>query len=201
MSSSTLVDPALVSVLGVAKDGEALNSEEESSTPGAKAKKTQSSEESRSRNVKDRKIESAKDKGKAMKKTTDCELEAMDQKWLEHFSRLEAMMLSKSFNPPEPVFQPVVSQAKSTPASAVDNTQPFFDPQPTDHHSPATDHTNWPLCISSLLTNLSLITGLVLLPNYVPTRSLNLHSALQLWTSSKHQRLIWILVLTRTQIL
>ena len=43
-----------MSVLGVAKDRLDFNSEEASSTPGAKAKKTQSSEESSSRNVKDR---------------------------------------------------------------------------------------------------------------------------------------------------
>ena len=39
-SSSTLIEPALVSVLGVAKDGESRSSEEASSTPrGAKVKK------------------------------------------------------------------------------------------------------------------------------------------------------------------
>ena len=48
-SSSTQVDPALVSVLGVVKDGQGLNSEEASCTPGAKAKKKPSSEESSSR--------------------------------------------------------------------------------------------------------------------------------------------------------
>ena len=53
-SSNTLVDPALVSELGVAKYRQDLNSEEASSTPGVKAKKKQSSEESSSRNAKDR---------------------------------------------------------------------------------------------------------------------------------------------------
>ena len=39
-SSSTLIDPALVSVLGMAKDGEYRSSEEASSTPaGVKVKK------------------------------------------------------------------------------------------------------------------------------------------------------------------
>ena len=94
-SSSTLVDPALVSVLGVAKDRQDLNSEEVSSTPGAKAKKTKSSEESSSRNAKDKKTKS-KDKGKTVKKhvsptkvakpSTDSKLEALDEKWLERFS-------------------------------------------------------------------------------------------------------------------
>ena len=52
-SSSTLVDPAVVSVLGVAKDEPGLNSEEASSTPAAKVKKKRSSEELSSRNAKD----------------------------------------------------------------------------------------------------------------------------------------------------
>ena len=47
-------------MLGVVKDRQDLNSEEASCTPGAKAKKTQSSEESSSRN--------AEDKGQAVKK-------------------------------------------------------------------------------------------------------------------------------------
>ena len=45
-SRSTLVDPALVSVMGVAKDRQDSNSEEASSTPVVKAKKNKSSEES-----------------------------------------------------------------------------------------------------------------------------------------------------------
>ena len=130
-SNSTLVDPALVSGLGVVKDRQDLNSEEASSTHGAKAKKTKSSEESSSRNVKDKKTES-KDKTvkkhvsltKVAKPSTDSKMEVLDQKWSEHFSRLEVMLLSKSFNQPEPMFQPVIiSPAKPPPVSAVDNTQ------------------------------------------------------------------------------
>ena len=51
--SNTLVHPALVSVMGLAKDRQDLNSEEASSTPGAKAKKTHGSEESNNRNAKE----------------------------------------------------------------------------------------------------------------------------------------------------
>ena len=75
-------------------------------------------------------------------KPTDSKLEEMDQKWSEHFSRLEAMLLSKTFNQPQPVFEPVVSPAKPPPANAVDNTQPFLEPKLTDrlvtlHQQPA----------------------------------------------------------------
>ena len=93
-----------------------------------------SAEESSSRNVKDKKIEATKDKGKSVKKSLakvaklskDSKLEAMDQKWSERFSRLETMLLSRSFNQPELVFQPVViSPAKPPPASVIDNTELF----------------------------------------------------------------------------
>ena len=57
-----LLPPALVSVLGVAKDRQDLNSEEVS-TPGAKAKKTQIAEMSSGRSAKDKKSDS-KDKGR-----------------------------------------------------------------------------------------------------------------------------------------
>ena len=87
------MDPALVSVLGVAKDRQDLNSEEASSTPGAKAKKTQIAEMSSGRSAKDKKTDS-KDKAvkkhvllaRVLKPTTDSKLEALDQKWSERFS-------------------------------------------------------------------------------------------------------------------
>ena len=64
------MDPASVTILGVVKYGQSLNSEEASSTCGAKAKKKQSSEVSSSRNVKDRKTDSSvKDKGRSGKKS------------------------------------------------------------------------------------------------------------------------------------
>ena len=87
--------------------------------------------------MKNKKTETTKDKGKSIERSpvkvaklpTDSKVEAMDQKWSEHFSGLEAMLLSQSFNQPEPVFQPVVvSPAKPPPAGDVDNTQSFFEP-------------------------------------------------------------------------
>ena len=35
-------------------------------------------------------------------------LEQLDQKWSERLSRLEAMLLSKTFTQPEPAVQPIV---------------------------------------------------------------------------------------------
>ena len=45
---------------------------------------------------------------KVAKPFTNCKLEQLDQKFSEQFRRLEAMLLSKVFTQPEPVFQPVV---------------------------------------------------------------------------------------------
>ena len=61
---------------------------------------------------------------KSSKVSTDSKLEAMDLKWSERFSRLEAMLLSKSLSQPEPSFQPVkIIPVKPLPAGAVDNTE------------------------------------------------------------------------------
>ena len=108
------MDPALVSVLGIAKDWKKVTSSDKaSSTPGvAKVKKIKRSEElSRTPDVaKVRKTQRtpdtdvAKDKAKGSKRqpsskpSTDSKLEAMDQKWSEKFRRLEDMLLSKTSN-------------------------------------------------------------------------------------------------------
>ena len=61
--------------------------------------------------------------------STDSKLEAMDLKWSERFSRLEAMLLSKSLRQPEPSLQLVkITPVNPPPAGAVDNTEPFFEP-------------------------------------------------------------------------
>ena len=115
-----------MSVIGLAKDNETVNSEEMSTTPvGAKIKKISRSSEAVSSTpeaVKAKKPDKTPDvkvaKGKSSKKrhsspaqsstvSTDNKLEAMDLKWSERFSRLEAMLLSKSISQPAPAFQSV----------------------------------------------------------------------------------------------
>ena len=145
-SSSTLVDPSLVSVIGVAKDSGVKSSKEASTIPaGAKAKKMDKSLEAVSSTpevAKAKKTQKTPDSKVAKEKnskkwhsspvrssavTTDSKLEAMDLKWSERFSRLEAMLLSKSLSQSEPSFQPVkITPVKPPPAGAVDNTEPFF---------------------------------------------------------------------------
>ena len=165
-SSSALVDPSLVSVIGLAKETGVKSSEEMSTTPaGAKVKKMDKSLETVSSTpevAKARKSDKTPDskvaKGKSTKKrhsspvksttaSTESKLEAMDSKWSERFSRLEAMLLSKSISQPAPTFQPVkVTPVKPPPVGVLDNTEPFFTParstdQLASSQQQASDHS------------------------------------------------------------
>ena len=156
-SDSTLIEPSSVTVIGVATDiGKT------SSIPAKVDKKHENSVES-DKSSKAKKAGPSVSKGSGKKSlakhpklTTDNKLEQLDKKWYERFSRMEAMLLSKTFNQPAPVFQSVVGPSTNPPpADALDNNQPFFKPQtdqPTTNQqeltkSPATVHqqpTNHP---------------------------------------------------------
>ena len=197
----TLVDPSLVSVIGVSTDGD-KSSEEVSSTPVvAKTKKNAESltEASNVSNVKAKKIISpassvAKDKpkkrhsspAKSTKGTSDNRLEAMDLKWSERFSRLEAMLLSKTLSQPEPSFQPVkVTLVKPPPAGATEKVEPFFAPSqknPTDRPQHIDRHID-------------------LLINSLPTQHSDLWPVLQVCSPPNSSRIRkWTLTLLQTQI-
>ena len=79
-----------------------------------------------SSNVKDKKTDTPKEKGKAkkhsspakaLKPSVDSKLEKLDQKWSERFNRLEVTLLSRVFQQPEPFFQPVVYISSKTTTS------------------------------------------------------------------------------------
>ena len=101
------------------------------------------------------------------KLTTDHILEQLDQKWSERFSHLEAMLLSKTFNQPDPVFQSVVGNStKPPPVSAVDTNQPFLSLRLTNRPPVNRNRPNHrPLFMISLHTGLRPITGLDLPTN------------------------------------
>ena len=132
-SDSTL-SPRLSLLLGVASDiGKS------SSTPAKVDKKHENSVES-DNNSKTKKTGTSVSKGsgkkspaKNPKPTTDFKLEQLDQIWSERFSRLEAMLLSKTFNQPDPVFQFVVGPtAKPPPAGALDKSSHSSNLRPTN---------------------------------------------------------------------
>ena len=90
-STPTLVDPAHVSVLGkVDKD----KTSQSKSTPAKKTKCSESPKPSAS-------------KKKSSSRPSADDLKQLDDKWAERFSRLEAMLLVKTFTVPvEPVVKP-----------------------------------------------------------------------------------------------
>ena len=104
-STPTLVDPAHVSVLGKVEKVKAVQS-----TPTTK--KTKRSESPK---------QSASKKRSSSSRPSNEDLKELDDKWAERFSRLEAMLLAKTFTVP---VEPVVK-----PASDVTPTEkPFFEP-------------------------------------------------------------------------
>ena len=143
-SDSTLVEPSSVTVVGVAS-----NIQQASSAPAKINKKRENSVES-DKSTKSRKGGMSVSKGSGKKSlaknpklTTDNKLEQLDQKWFERFSCLETMLLSKTFNQPEPVFQSVVGPTtKPPPAGFVDNNQPFFKPQTDQQTTNQQEPTN-----------------------------------------------------------
>ena len=109
--SDTLVHPRLVSVVGVASgESKAMKS------PDTATKDKQKNKHSTP----------------VKKSTTDAKLQAMDQRWSERFSRLEALFLSKSMEKSNPTFQTVKMPAKSPPAGAVKCSEPFILRKPAD---------------------------------------------------------------------
>ena len=151
--SPTLVDPALVSVVGVV-DGQ--------STPGAsglsgpvekKAKKAETKHSSSSKSTKSvksttsRPPTSSADQNKPSTSTTDTKIADLDKKWSDRFNRLEALLLAKTLDPPwDPVFSTVKVAPAHAPPTNVARTDPFLKPAsqsvpPTDTaiDSPATD--------------------------------------------------------------
>ena len=97
----TLVDPSHVSVLGKVEGDKVLQSE---TTPAAK--KTKRSESPKS--------SANKKKSSCGSRPSADNLKKLDDKWAERFSRLEAMLLAKSFTVP---VEPVVKPAAEVPTS------------------------------------------------------------------------------------
>ena len=103
-STPTLVDPAHVNVLGKVEQGKAAQS-----TPSSKKTKRNDSPKQPT------------SKRSSSSRPSNEDLKELDDKWAERFSRLEAMLLAKTFTVP---VEPVVK-----PASDVTATEkPFFEP-------------------------------------------------------------------------
>ena len=102
-ATPTLMDPSEITV-GLGQGESAVSVD---ATPAGKKKK--------------RSEDSPKpSKRKSSDKPTSDDLKSLDEKWSERFSRLEAMLLSRSFT--------VRVEPVKKPSSVLTNEQPFFDP-------------------------------------------------------------------------
>ena len=104
----TLVNPSHMSVLGKVEGHKVLQPE---TTPAAKKSKRSDSP----------KPSASKKKSSTSSRPSADDLKKLDDKWAERFSRLEAMLLAKSFTVPvEPVVKPA--------AEVTTSQKPFFGP-------------------------------------------------------------------------
>ena len=116
--SPTLVDPSLVTVMGVV-DGQPASGPSDLSEKSAEKKKKKEDKVSSSKPVKSSHRPSAE--------STDQKLEVMEQKWSDRFNRLEALLLAKTLDR-EPTFSTVkVTPTHAPPATAI-SSEPFIKP-------------------------------------------------------------------------
>ena len=117
--SSELVDPASVSVIGVV-------GQEGSTLPTDSIKSPPSSSMPPEKKAKKEKV-SAKPRKSSASASTDTKLADLDSKWSDRFNRLEAVLLSKSF---QPTFSSEVklTPSHSPPTNIPRDSEPFFQP-------------------------------------------------------------------------
>ena len=117
--SSELVDPASVSVIGVV-------GQEGSTHPTDSVKSPPSSSMPPEKKAKKEKV-SSKPKKSSDSASTDAKLADLDSKWSDRFNRLEALLLSKSF---QPTFSSEVklTPSHSPPTNIPRDSEPFFQP-------------------------------------------------------------------------
>ena len=150
--SPTLVDTALVSVMGVV-DGQGTSGASGLSGPEEKKKKSEKKTDKKSstssKSVKpDKSVKSSSsrpasssstiDQGKSIDPSTDSRFSDLDRKWSDWFNRLEALLMAKTLDrPQEPVFGTVRVTPTYAPPADVVLPDPFIHPsnqlsQPTD---------------------------------------------------------------------
>ena len=158
--SPTLVDPALVLVVGVV-DGQSSSGlsglvekkmldkkveKKSSSVKSVKPDKPVRSDKSVKPSTSRPPATSSTDQGLSTT-STDTRISYLDRKWLDRFNRLEALLMAKALDrPQDPVFSSVKVAPSRTPSANVVRSEPFLKPatqpsQPTDTDvgPPATD--------------------------------------------------------------
>ena len=169
--SPTLVDPALVSVVGVV-DGQSTSRSPGLSVPPEKKRKSDSKKASTSKVVKsDKAVKTTTSRPPASTSTnhdksatdrpipsTDSRISELDQKWSDWFNQLEALLMARTLNrPQDETFTTVkVTPTHASPANAL-RPEPFLKPTSQSSQLPDRPSTVDP-------QTLSLSTGLLLKP-------------------------------------
>ena len=136
-TSSSLIDPSTVTVVGAVDDQGIVkspgSSSEKKKKPNIDKVKPQSSKEPKA----DKPSKSLS--SKTHRSSQDTSIDELDQKWSERFNRPEALLLAKSLEQPEPAFTTVkVTPTHSPHHSSVVSSKPFIKPTNTDN-SKSTD--------------------------------------------------------------
>ena len=140
-SSSSLIDPSSVTVVG-AVDGQGILQSPGSSA--GKKKKSNSSDKPKvaSKDSKANVEKPSKSSVKPHKSSVDSRIDDLDLKWSDRFNRIEALLLARSLEKPKPTFTSVkIAPAHSPPASSVISSKPFIRPSDA-HRSPTSLHRN-----------------------------------------------------------
>ena len=135
--SPTLVDPALVSVVGVV-DGQTTSglsgpAEKKKKTEGKKSSSSTSKSTKSVKSSSHRRSSSATDQNISTS-SADAKISDLDRKWSDRFNRLEALLMAKTLEKPQdPVFSTVkVTPAHAPPANVV-RPDPFLKPASSSH--------------------------------------------------------------------
>ena len=138
--SSSLIDPSSVMVVGAVDDQGILQSPGSSSGSDKKKDKKTRSEKPWSSKSSDKPSKSVEPK--PPRSSADDRIDELDKKWADRFNRLEALLLTRSLDQPEPTFQaPKDAPTHPPPLGAVKSSTPFLRPstdQPASSDLPGT---------------------------------------------------------------
>ena len=123
--SPSLVDPSLVTVMGVVDGQSTSGLPGLSEKPAEKKKKKEDKKDSSSKPVKPDK--SVKTSHRPYVDSTDQKLDAMEQTWSDRFNRLEALLLAKTLDQ-EPTFSAVKGTPTHAPPASAISSEPFLNP-------------------------------------------------------------------------
>ena len=125
-SSSSLIDPSVVTVVG-AVEGQGIVK-----SPGSSSdKKNKNTDKPKAQTSKESKADKPSKSLKPTKSSQDSRFDQLDQKWSERFNRLEALLLAKSLEQQGLAFTTVKVTPTHSPPKTVVSSKPFIRPQPT----------------------------------------------------------------------